>query len=206
MAKEKFLIIAVPVPVDCFGRFSETANRAEIDAGTVDTSDSYSWIEKTFEYQLIRWREATHICSFTPSARYYFLQNYFVGIPNWAWEADGDEDGLESENGGEVGGYGTYRDDYDSRFIVETFTIDTMKHLDGLRKPRDMRSDKGEAYTEKVWTLAEETAREMQCNGLPEAPICNVWTYRQWERECSQRTRQRACDQSKRNAELWSLS
>lgn len=199
MAKERFLIIASPAIDDCFSRFSESENREAIAAGTADPDDAYSWIEKTFEIRLVRWREATHICSFTPSARYEFLANYFVGQSNEKWLDDGDPDGLETENGGESGGYGTYRDDYDPRFIVDEFTIDTMKHLDGLRKPRDNRSEAGERYLDAIWNLAIETAHEMSCNtDWGTAPILSTFAYRQWERECVERIRREACERSKR--------
>ena len=203
MAKEKFLIVAVQSHEDCYSRFSESENRAAIDAGEMDQDDPYAWIESVFEIRLVRWREATHICSFTPSAYYVWIQNFFVGQPNETWERNGDPDGLEMESGGEDHGYGTYRDDYDSRFVCASFTIDTMKHLDGLRKPRDMASDAGEAYHDAIWKLAEETAHEMNCNGVSdEAPILNVWTYRQWEKDCLDATRARSCEDSKRRAAM----
>lgn len=183
MAKERFLIVAVQIADDCYGRFSESANRDAIDAGTADPDDAYSWIEASFEIQLRRWREATHICSFTPSARYEWIQNYFVGEPNDAWVYDGDPEGLEMENGGQITDYGTYYDDYDPRLVCADFTIDTVKDL-GLRKPHDNRSDAGERYLEAIWDHAQEIAREMNCNGVADnAPILDVWTFRQWERE-----------------------
>ncbi len=199
MAKEKFLIIATQIPDECFGRFSEPKNRAALSAGTADPADPYSWIEASFEIQLVRWREATHICSFTPSARYEWLANFFVGEPNVAWEADGDPDGLEQENGGEWGGYGTYSDEYDPRFIVDTFTLDTMRDLpEPMRKPRDNRSDAGERYHDAIWKAAIEAAHEMSCNtSWGGAPILGVTEYRKWERECVERVRQAACERSK---------
>ena len=204
MAKEKFLIIATPVPDDCFGRFSETANRAAISAGTADPDDAYSWIEATFEIQLVRWREATHICSFTPSARYEWLANFFVGVPNDKWLDDGDPDCLESENGGERGGYGMYRDDYDPRFIVDTLTLDTMRDLpEPMRKPCSTRSEAGERYLDAVWKAASEAAQELSCNtDWSTAPILNVLTYRRWERDCVERVRREACERSKRGLTL----
>lgn len=212
MAKEKFLIVAVQTPDDCFGRFSETENCAAIDAGKADPDDAYSWIEASFELVLVRHREATHICSFTPSARYTWLQNYFVGIPNAAWDRAGDPDGLERENGDEVGGYGTYRDDYDPRFIVESFTVDSMKDLDRpMRKPHvsdslsrrtDAEVDRLEAYTNAIWECAEEAAWEMMSNGFAETPILNVWTYRQWVREEHLKARDRAAERSRWEARM----
>lgn len=209
MAKEKFLIIASRLPDDCFGLFSETENRAHIDAGTVDQNDPYAWIEASFEILLVRHREATHICSFTPSARYAWLGNAFCGEPNAAWEADGDPEGLENESGGDAYGYTTYRDEYDPRFICETFTVDTMKDLDTpMRYPRRSmatsltRRDESdlariETYTEAVWSYAEEAAREMMNNGAGWADICNVYTFRQWEREKLEATRARSLAHSK---------
>ncbi|MBS3648825.1 hypothetical protein KEU06_09425 [Pseudaminobacter sp. 19-2017] len=207
MAKEKFLIIAEKMIPDCFGVFSETANCAAIDAGTADPSDPYSWIEASFEIKLVRYREATHICSLTPSAYYVWLQNQFVGEPNAAWDRDGDPEGLEFENGGECHGYGTYRDEYDPRFICETFTIDTMKDLpDPMRKPTvrntlSHRTDKEQSaldrYHRAIWKAAEEAAREMMCNSLW-CDILNVYTYRQWERDKLEATRRRSLDESKR--------
>lgn len=202
MAKEKFLIIAVPMTDDCFSRFSETENRQRIESGEPSPSDAYAWIEKTFEIRLIRHREATHICSLTPSSRYEFLANYFVGEPNEAWIYDGDPDGLESENGGEHGGYGAYRDDYDSRFIVDSFMVDTMRDLpEPMRKPRgsammksrrrmtarernaeDRQEAAHDAYHDAVWEAALNVAHELGRNtDWGTAPILNVFTYRQWE-------------------------
>lgn len=179
MAKEKFLIVAVKMPDDCFGRFSETANRAAISAGTANENDAYSWIEGSFEIQLRRHREATHLCSFTPSAYYIWLENQFAGQPNAAWEDDGDPDGLECESGGEYHGYGEYRDEYDPRFVCETFTIDTMKDLE-----TPMRKADTEAYHNAIWQAAEEAAREMLCNGAGgQADILDVYAYRKWEKE-----------------------
>jgi hypothetical protein len=208
MAKEKFLIVASQCHDDCFSRFSETANREAIEAGTANPEDAYSWIEASFEIRLIRWREATHICSFTPSAYYVWLQNYFVGFPNAKWDYDGDPEGLERENGGEWHGYATYRDDYDSRFICAEFTIDTMRDLESpMRKPSHKRramttGDHGEAverYNAAIWKRAEEIAHEMDCNGgLDGAPILNGWTFRQWERERLEKARQCALEDSKR--------
>lgn len=185
MAKEKFLIVAVPQMHDCFGRFSETANRASIDAGTMDQDDPYAWIEQSFEIVLIRHREATHICSFTPSAWQVFLGNEFVGQPNAAWNEDGDPDGLEGENGGSHGDYGTYRDTYDERFICDTFTIDTLADMDEpMRAPGKRGTDYAERYHDAIWRHAEDVAREMNCNGVnSQAPILDVYTFRQWERE-----------------------
>ncbi len=219
MAKEKFLIIATPMPDDCSGRFSETKNRADISAGAADPDDAYSWIEASFEIQLVRYREATHICSFTPSARYEWLANFFVGEPNEKWIDDGDPEGLEHESGGEFGGYGTYRDEYDPRFVVDTFTIDTMRDLpEPMRKPRgsammrsrdrmtpaqraadERREAAHEAYLDAIWKAASEAAQEMSCNtDWSTAPILDVFTYRQWERECAERVRRDACERSKR--------
>jgi hypothetical protein len=186
MAKEKFLIIAVRQEDDCFGRFSESANRDALDAGTSDTSDPYSWIEASYNLVLVRDKEATHLCSFTPNAWQVFIQNAFVGKPNEAWEDDGDPEGLEQENGGERGSYGTYRDEYDSAFVCDTFTIDTMKDLDKpLRKPRDTRlsdrGDKHEAYHDAIWKAAEEAAHEISHNGLW-CDALDVMAYRQRER------------------------
>lgn len=200
MAKERFLIVAVPMPDDCFGRFSETENRAAIDAGTMDPDDPYAWVEASFELVLVRHRKATHLCSFTPSAYYVWLQNAFVGEPNAAWEHDGDPEGLEYESGGEGHGYGTYRDDYDPRFVCETFTIDTVRDL-GMRKPRDRQEEAMEVYHRALWKYAEEAAHEIRCNGLY-APILNVWTYRQWERDRREAVRRASCEWSKRNGGL----
>lgn len=199
MAKEKFLIVAIPDSDDCYARFSETANREAISAGTMDHDDPYAWIEKSFEIVLIRDREATHLCSFTPSAYYVWLQNGFAGEPNAAWRDDGDPEGLERESCGDGHGYTTYRDTWDKRFIVDTFTLDTMKTLD-LRKPRDMRSAAGEAYHDAIWKAAEEIANEINRNGGFDAPIFSAHTYREWERECRDKVRARALADSKRNA------
>jgi hypothetical protein len=206
MAKEKFLIIATPMADDCFSRFSETANREAIDEGYANPEDAYSWIEKSFEIQLIRWREATHICSFTPSAYFVWLQNYFVGAPNESWERGGDPDGLENESGGEFHGYAEYRDDYDARFVCAEFTIDTMRDLpEPMRKPRKKRhamttgdhGDAAERYHAAIWERAEESAHEMAHNGgITGAPILDVWMFRQWEREQAEKTRKRACEWS----------
>ena len=188
MAKERFLIVAVQMHDDSFGRFSESANRDAIDAGTADPNDAYSWIEASFEIQLRRWREATHICSFTPSARYEWIQNYFVGEPNALWNYDGDPDGLEMESGGEWGGYGDYQDDYDPRFVCADFTIDTVKDL-GLRKPpADSRgfnnSDASGRYLDAIWDHAQELAHDMNCDGVAgRAPILDALVLRQWQRE-----------------------
>lgn len=170
MAKEKFLIVAVRNMDDCFGRFSESANRANLDAGTADPADPYSWIEASYTLCLVRYREATHCCSFTPNAWQVFIQNEFVGVPNAAWDHDGDPDGLAYENGGERGSYGTYRDEYDAAYICDSFTIDTVKDL-GLRKPRrpvhlDRATDKHETYHDAIWKAAEDVAHEIACNGL----------------------------------------
>lgn len=200
MAKEKFLIVAVLLPADCFGRFSETENIARIDAGA-PSDDPYSWIEASFEVRLIRWREATHLCSFTPSAWSVWLENAFVGIPNAVWERDGDPDGLERESGDETGRYITYRDEYDPRFIVNTFTLDTMALGIG-RKPRDSRSAAGEAYHDALWNAAEDAAHEVMANGC-DAPIFNVFTYRQWERDKLEKVRQRSLEASRRG---WSAA
>lgn len=191
MAKEKFLIVAARMPDDCFGRFSETENRADLDAGTADPEDAYSWIEASYNIHLVRYREATHICSFTPSAYYVWLQNAFVGIPNAAWNYDGDPDGLEGESGGERHGYGTYFDEYDPAFICDSFTIDTVKHLDGLRAPR-VRHDLGrrtdrelaalDSYHRAIWTFAEETAWEIGRNGGYWCDGLEVFAFRQRER------------------------
>ncbi|HDZ74086.1 MAG TPA: hypothetical protein ENH55_15275 [Aurantimonas coralicida] len=191
MAKEKFLIIASPMMRGCFGRFDEDANCAAIDAGTVDTGDAYSWIEASFEIKLIRHREATHICSFTPSAYGVWLKNEFVGVPNEAWEYDGDPDGLELESGGTRGDYGAYRDEYDPRFICETFVIDTVADL-GIRK------SKSEAYHEAIWQAAEESADESVANGAGGcAPILDVFTYRQWQRERHLKAREESARRSR---------
>lgn len=186
MAKEKFLIVAEKMSDDCFARFSETANRAAISAGTADETDAYSWVEASFEIQLRRHREATHLCSFTPSAYYIWLENQFAGHPNAAWEDDGDPDGLERASGGDDHGYGTYHDEYDPRFVCETFTIDTMKDLETpMRKPSDNSpADYVDAYHKAIWEAAEEAAREMMCNGAGgQADILETYTYRQWEKE-----------------------
>lgn len=180
MAKEKFLIVAVRQLDDCFGRFSESDNRAALDAGTADASNPYSWIEATYNIELRRYREATHLCSFTPSAYYVWLENAFVGSPNAAWEHDGDPEGLERENGGERHGYGTYLDDYDPAFICESFTIDTVKDL-GLRKPR-AGTAKAEEYHNAIWELAEETAGQIGSNGGFSCDGLDVYKFRQRER------------------------
>lgn len=199
MAKEKFFIYASKSIDDCFGRFSESDNKAAISAGTMDQSDPYAWIEASFEMQLRRDREATHICSFTPNAYYIWLKNVFVGEPNEAWNDDGDPDGLECESGGEYHGYGTYRDKYDPRFIAYTFTIDTMKDLDSpMRKPRDSRSEAGERYHAAIWKAAEEAAQELDCNGyLDGAPICGVYEFRKWEKEKIDKVRKESLDMSR---------
>lgn len=186
MAKEKFLIVAIREPDDCFGRFSETTNLANLDAGVADPDDAYGWIEATYSIQLRRHREATHICSFTPSAFYIWLQNQFVGEPNSKWEYDGDPEGLELENGGERHGYGTYRDEYPDEMICETFTIDTVKHL-GLRKPRADRrgfnnSEAAEAYHRAIWEAAEEAAHEIGRNGGWWCEGLDVFAFRKYER------------------------
>lgn len=192
MAKEKFLIVAVRMPDDCFGRFSETVNRANLDAGCADPGDPYSWIEASFEIQLRRYREATHICSFTPSAYYVWLANAFVGKPNAAWEYDGDPDGLEMESGGEWHGYGEYHDEYDSALVCDTFTIDTVRDL-GLKKPAvphslmrrsDAATDKLDAYHRTIWHAAEEAAFEIGRNGYW-ADGLDVYRFRQAERAAS---------------------
>lgn len=195
MAKEKFLIVAVRLPDDCFGRFSETKNRAALDAGTADPDDAYSWIEASYEIQLRRWREATHICSFTPSAYFVWLQNQFVGEPNAAWEYDGDPEGLESESGGERHGYGSYQDEYDPAVICTIFTIDTVKQL-GLYKPlvRNSLSRRTEkelaaidAYHTVIWQEAEYAAMEIGRNGGYWCDALDVFTFRQ--REHAERAR-----------------
>jgi hypothetical protein len=173
VAKEKFLIIAIETPKDCFSRFSETANIEAIKNGTANSSDPYSWIVKSFEIVLIRWREATHLCSFTPSAYYVFLQNAFAGTPNGAWARDEDPSGLEYESGGEPHGYADYRDDYDPRFVCDSFVIDTVKQLN-LRKPSvrhtlsrrtDQENEALGKYRKAIWSAAEETASEIGRNG-----------------------------------------
>jgi hypothetical protein len=190
MAKEKFLIVATRQMDDCFSRFSETANRAALDAGTANPDDAYSWIEATYNIELRRYREATHICSFTPSAYYVWLQNQFVGVPNAAWEYDGDPDGLEYENGSERDGYGTYRDEYPAEMVCDSFVIDTVKDL-GIRKPAerislsrrsDAQIDKLDAYQRAIWNQAEEIAQEAGRNGGYWADCLNVFNFRQRER------------------------
>lgn len=193
MAKEKFLIVAVRTPDDCFGRFSETKNRADLAAGTADPNDPYSWIEGSYEIQLRRYREATHICSFTPSAYYVWLQNVFVGNPNTAWEHDGDPRGLEYESGGADGqhGYGTYYDEYPPEFVCDTITVDTVKHL-GIRKPRSsskplsLRSDAEveamDKYHRAIWQAAEEASQEIGRNGGYWCNGLDVYAFRQRER------------------------
>jgi hypothetical protein len=189
MAKEKFLIVATPMIDDCFGRFSETDNRAAISDGTMDERDAYAWIEKSFEIHLVRYREATHICSFTPSAHQVWLQNYFVGEPNAKWDEDGDPEGLEYESGGETHGYGTYYDDYDPRFVCETFVIDTMRDLDEPMRAPSKRSDKADAYLQAIWEKAEEVARESVASSAVDAPILSVIPYRRWEKEQAEKRR-----------------
>lgn len=190
MAKEKFLIVAVREIDDCFSRFSETENRKNLDAGTADESDPYSWIEATYSIQLRRWREATHICSITPSAYYVWMQNVFVGQPNAEWKYDGDPDGLELESGGEWHGYGDYQDDYDPAFVCDSFTIDTVKDL-GLRKPvanrilsrrNDAELDKLDAYHKAIWKHAEEAAHEILHNGGGWCDALDVFAFRQREK------------------------
>lgn len=194
MAKEKFLIVAVRQMDDCFGRFSETENRLNLDAGTADTSDPYSWIEATYNLVLVRYREATHLCSFTPSAWQVFIQNAFVGVPNEAWECDGDPEGLECENGGEYGSYGTYRDEYADAYICDSFTIDTVKDL-GLRKPADRgtlsrrnasekQAEAADRYHRAIWDAAEEIASDIRCNGLW-CDALDVFHFRKRERAAS---------------------
>jgi hypothetical protein len=197
MAKEKFLILARQLPDECFPRFSEEANRAAISAGTMSQDDPYAWIEASFELVLTRDKEATHCCSFTPDAWGVPLQNYFVGNPNAAWLDDGDPEGLE--HAGLDPSYYTYRDTYDPRFICDVEILDTMKFDKPLRKPAvrnvtlSRRSEKEAQalaeYGEALWNVAEEMAREGMCNGIAEAPILNVYTYRQWEREQVLKTR-----------------
>lgn len=190
MAKEKFLIVATRLPDDSFGNFSETANRAKLDSGTADADDYYSWIEASYSIELRRYREATHICSFTPSAYYVWLCNQFVGVPNAAWEADGDPDGLEHDSGGEHDGYGTYYDEYPVEMICGSFTINTVKDL-GIRKPSartslSRRSDKDleklDAYQRAIWKQAEEIACEAGNNGGHWCTGLDVYAFRQRER------------------------
>lgn len=199
MAREKFLIVAIPAMDDCFTRFKETENREAIEAGTMGQSDPYAWIEQTFEVVLVRYREATHLCSLTPSARQEFLQNVFVGDPNEAWQEDGDPEGLEYENGGELSSYGTYRDEYDPRFICGSFEVDTMKELaTPMRAPTNRHTEYAEKYLDAIWAQAKEVAGEAGANGGYDAPIFGVYTYRQWEREVRDQVRARACEASKR--------
>lgn len=190
MAKEKFLIVAIREIDDCYSAFSETANRAALDAGTADHDNPYSWIEASYSIQLRRWREATHICSFTPSAYYVWLQNVFVGTPNAAWEADADPLGLERESGGEYGDYGTYYDEYPADIVCDTFTVDSVKQL-GIRKPAECatlsrRSDKTmeamDRYSRAIWKAAEEGASEIGANGGFWADRLDVFKFRQFER------------------------
>lgn len=199
MAKEKFLIIARQIPDDCFGRFSESENKARIDSGA-PSDDPYAWIEASFQLQLVRHREATHLCSFTPSAHYVWLENAFVGVPNEVWDADGDPDGLERDSGGEWHGYDTYRDTYDRRFVCDTFTVDTIRDM-GMRKPRKSDADAMETYHSALWEVAEQVTHEIAANGL-DAPILNIWTFRQWERERRDKVRARSLADSKRNGGL----
>lgn len=190
MAKEKFLIVAIREIDDCFSRFSESANRAKLDAGIADPNDAYSWIEATYSIQLRRYREATHLCSFTPSAYYVALQNQFVGEPNAKWRYDGDPEGLEYEMGGQHNGYGTYRDEYPGEMICDTITIDTVKDL-GLRKPAergtlsrrtDKQAEKIDAYHRAIWNAAEEAAHEIGINGGFWCDGLDVFAFRQRER------------------------
>lgn len=206
MAKEKFIILAVKMEDDCFGRFSESANKEAIGNGTADESDAYSWIEGSFEIQLRRHREATHLCSFTPSAYYVWLENQFVGKPNPEWDMNGDPDGLERESGGEYHGYGTYRDDYDKRFICETFTIDTMHDLDEpLRAPGKRGGDYADAYHAAIWKAAEDAAQDLLNNGAGgQAPILSTYAFRQWEKDCRDKVRAQSLEMSKRSLE-WEL-
>lgn len=208
MAKERFLIIASPMHDDCFERFSETANRARIDAGE-PSDDPYAWIEASFEIRLIREGEKTHCADLAPSSRCEWLANAFVGVrPLGAYyEGSGvfsqrptfnDPDDLELENGDEEGGYCSYVESPDPRFIAGEITVDSMRDLEEpLRRPRRADTPAGEAYTEAVWEAAKRFAiREYgSCWG---APILDVRTYRQWERECRDRVRAQSLEWSKR--------
>lgn len=203
MAKEKFLIVAVPMIPDCFGIFSETTNCEAIDSGK-PLESAYGWIEASFEIVLIRYREATHICSFEPSAYYVWLQNAFVGIPNAAWGDNGDPAGLENESGGEEHGYRLYRDEYDSRLICHSLTIDTVKDL-GIRKPAvcsslsrrtDREHEAVEAYHKAIWGQAEETAWEIGRNGGFWCDGLDVFTYRQMQRDRRNAARAKSLSQS----------
>lgn len=185
MAQERFLIVAIREPDDCFARFSESANRARIAAGRTDDSDPYAWIEATYSLQLRRWREATHLCSFTPSAYFIWLENVFVGDPNAAWEADPDPLGLEYESGGDRCGYGIYHDDYPRDFVCDSIVIDTVRDL-GIRKPNvsdspllrsDAESERLETYNRAIWRHAEEIAIDLRGNGLW-CPALNVAAFR----------------------------
>lgn len=192
MAKERFLIVAIPMIPECFNRFSETDNRERIDSGET-SSDPYSWIEATFELRLIRECEATHICSLTPSAWSIWLENVFVGVPNAAWERDPDPDCLEHESGGDRGDYVTFHDSYDKRFIAGSFTVDSVKDI-GMRKPSKHNADALDAYRDAIWSHAEEIAPGYTIG----APVCDVFTYRQWERELVQNQRELSLQASKR--------
>lgn len=197
MAKERFLIVATRMYDDCFSRFSESANREAINAGVADPHDAYSWVEASFEIQLRRWREATYICSFTPCARFEWLQDYFVGVPNAAWADNPDPENLEAECGGNLTDYGTYYDKYDPRFICADFTIYPASEL-GLRKPRGNNSDAGMRYHNAIWERALETAQEMIANGAAgAAPILDVLSFRRWERDERDRVRATACARSR---------
>jgi hypothetical protein len=190
MAIEKFHIVAVQMPKDCFSRFSETANLEAKESGAANQSDAYGWIEAAFEIVLIREREATYICSFEPTQYYIWLQNAFVGTPNGAWEYDGDPDGLEMESGGDCHGYMGYRDDWPKAFICSTIKIDTVKDL-GLRKPRirntlsrrtEKEVDALESYNKQIWASAEESAHEIGRNGGFWCDGLNAETWRKAQR------------------------
>lgn len=173
--KETFHLISIPAIPDCYGRFSETANREAITNGTADPSDPYSWITKSFEIGIVRHREATHICSFTPNSAFIWLQNYFAGQPNDAWLYDGDPEGLEWESGGSANTveYIGYHDDWPEAQICESFTFNPFEEIDGYKEmDRDERQ-------QALWDFAEETIRESLCNGLSESPAmvaANGWT------------------------------
>jgi hypothetical protein len=199
MAKEKFLIVARELPADCFARFRETANCARIDAGE-ESADPYSWIEASFEILLIRYREATHLGSLTPNAYAIWLCNEFVGIPNESWDNNPDPYGLERESGrDDTGEYIEYRDDYDERFVCESFTLDTMRDLpEPMRKPREPSSVKVDRYHDAIWTAAEEATGDLLSNGASgAAPILGVYAYRQWRRELALKARERAAELSR---------
>lgn len=202
MAREPFILYAVHLAPGAFARFNEAANIAAIEAGEVDHSDPYAWVEAVFEVRLIREGERTHCCALAPSSYYVNMRHVFVGSPNAAWAKDGDPDRLEPSTGSDDHGYMGFLSAPDPRRIVARFAIDTTKEL-GVCKPR-IGSKKEDAYYAALWQAAEDYARDLDCNGrLESAPIFDVYVYRQWEREKLERRRRQSCEDSKRARFSW---